>query len=55
MTGQQDQLRSSLIGPPSCFAGLIYYLFVFCLEDQPQQKSTGLAKKSLVEDQRIGG
>ena len=52
VTGPQAQLRSGLIGPPSSFAGLNYYLFFFCvkhknsvgLEDLLQQKSTGLAK-----------
>ena len=48
-------------GPPSSFAGLNYYLFCVKhknsvgLEAQLQQKSTGLAKTSLVEDQRISG
>ena len=60
MTGPQDQLRSGLIGPPCSFAGLNYYLFPFCvkhknsvgLEDQLQQKSTGLAEKKKTKNKK---
>ena len=34
VTGPQDQLRSGLIGPPSSFAGLNYYLFVLNIKIQ---------------------
>ena len=49
-TGPQDQLRSGSTGPLSSSAGPNYHPFVthkysVGLEDQLQQKSTGLANK----------
>ena len=47
MTGPEDQLRSGLIGPPSSFAGLNYYLFVLNIKSQLVWR-TSFNRKQLV-------